>query len=45
MSESRSVAWTRVVVMRRRNVDERAVNGMIWEYYRKDRKAIRYVSG
>ena len=43
MSESLSVAWTRVDVMRR-NVEETAVNCMIWEYYRKDRKAIGYVS-
>jgi len=44
MSESLRVAWTRVDVMRRRNVEETVVNCIISEYYRKDRKAIAYAS-
>jgi hypothetical protein len=44
MSESLSVAWTRVDVIRRRSVEETVVNCIILEYYRKDRKAIGYVS-
>ena len=39
MSESLSVAWTRVDVMRRRSVEETVVNCIISEYYRKDRKS------
>jgi len=44
MSESLSVAWTRVDVMRKRSVEETVMNCIISEYYRKDRKAIAYAS-